>query len=202
MDLKEIQTFFEENKDNEEVKNYIGGFLTSDRVQQFLENDEGKKILQPKMDSYFTKGLDTWKNNNLNKLIDEEVKKRFPDKDEKDIELENIKAQLAKMESEKTRETLTNKAIKMANEKKLPLEIVDFLVAGDEENTIKNVEKFEQVFQSHVESLVAERLKDSSYVPPGGDSDSLTLEKITTGFTEDEVNKNWETIQKLLKNQK
>jgi uncharacterized membrane-anchored protein YjiN (DUF445 family) len=201
MELKDIQAFFEANKDNEEVKNYLMGLKqpTPEGVQQFLESEIGKKLIQPKLDSYFSKGLETWKQNNLEKLIDAEIKKRFPQKDEKDIELEKIKAQLAKMEAEKLRETLINKAIKIANEKKLPLDLIDFLVADNEENTIKNIEKLEQVFSKYIEEIVEERLKGSGYVPPSSGDSGLTFEKIKS-MSQDEINKNWDKIQAFLKN--
>ena len=35
MTLEEVKKFIEENKDNEEVQDYIRGFITSDRVEEF-----------------------------------------------------------------------------------------------------------------------------------------------------------------------
>ena len=41
---------------------------TTDGVESFLNTDEGKKMLQPKLDTNFAKGLDTWQKNNLDKI--------------------------------------------------------------------------------------------------------------------------------------
>lgn len=202
MDINEIKEFIESNTENEDVQNYIGGFVTTDRVEAFLNGDDGKKLLQPKLDSYFNKGLETWKSNNIEKLLDEEIKKRFPEKDQKDIELEKVKAELEKIRSDAQRKELTNKALLVADEKKLPKELVDYFISNDEEGTIKNLEKLESVFSKHVEAIVQEKLKSSSYTPPNGeDGKTFTLEKIKA-MSPDEVNKNWDSIQKVLQQNK
>lgn len=198
MDLNEVKQFIEANKDNEEVKGYIGGFITSDRVTEFLEKEDGKKLLQPKLDNYFSKGLSTWRENNIEKLLDDEIKKRFPEKDVKDVELEKIRAELEKIKAESSRKELTNKALLVADEKKLPKELVDYFIGNDEENTTKNLEKLESVFSKHIETLVQERLKSSSYTPPkNGAGETLTIEMIEK-MSEAEINKNWPEVQKVL----
>ncbi|WP_313757182.1 DUF4355 domain-containing protein [Tissierella sp.] len=196
MDINEVKQFIESNKDNEEVKNYIGGFITSDRVESFLGNDDGKKLLQPKLDSYFTKGLETWKSNNLEKLIDEEIKKRFPAKDVKDIELEKVKAELEKIKVDALRKELTNKALLVADEKKLPKDLVEYFIGNDEETTNKNLEALESVFSKHIEALVQERLKGSGYTPPkGGEEGKISMEDLSN-MSIDEINKLWDKVAK------
>lgn len=196
MDINEVKQFIEENKENEEVKNYIGGFITSDRVTEFLEKEDGKKILQPRLDSYFTKGLSTWKENNIEKLLDEEIKKRFPEKDVKDVELEKVKAELERIKADALRKELTNKALLIADEKKLPKDLVDYFIGNDEENTTKNLERLESVFSKHVESLVQERLKtDHSYTPPKGDDKGKVSMEDLSNMSVDEINKLWDKVK-------
>jgi hypothetical protein len=205
LNLEQVQEFLEANKENGEVKGYLGKLSTPsiEGVKGFLEsNDEGKKLFQSLSDAKVTQGIESFKKNNLSKLIDEEVKKRFPEKDEKDIELENIKAELAKMQSEKTRESLTNKAIKFANEQKLPLDLVDYFIGEDEEKTTGNLTKLKEVFDNHLQLLVDEKLKAGGTNLQDGDKPvTLTLEKIN-GMSEAETLKNWDAIQSFLKNNK
>lgn len=182
LNLQMVKEFIESSKDsNEEVKNYIGGFITSDRVEEFLNNEDGKKLLQPKLDKYHQKSLESWRQNNWEKELDAEIRKRFPAKSESEIELEKIKTQLKQMELEKTKESLTNKAIKVANEKKIPLDLIDFIIGNDEDNTLKNIEKLEGILNVHIQSAVEERLKSTgSYTPPsGGGGKGLTKEDFT-----------------------
>jgi hypothetical protein len=166
MELAEITAYLDTNKDTEEVKNYIGGFTTPDRVNAFLNGEEGKKLLQPKLDSYHAKGLESWKTNNVNKLVDEEVKKRFPDADPKDVALKNLQAQLDKMQGDSLKKDLTNKTLKQFQDAKLPSELVDYMIGANEEETTKNVTALTALFAKHDEAIKTEFAKSNSYIPP------------------------------------
>lgn len=170
MTLEEVKKFIEENKDNEEVQSYIRGFITSDRVEEFLNNEDGKKILQPKLDKNFNKGLETWKENNLNKLVDEKIKELYPEEDPKDLELKKLRQEMEEMKREAEREKLRNKALKIATEKNLPTDMVDFFIGENEETTLKNLEVFEETFTNNLEVKIKERLKQNSYTPPSGEN--------------------------------
>ena len=167
----EVSAYLESQKDAEDVKTYMSGLITADRVNGFLNTEEGKKLLQPKLDSYHGKGLETWKTNNLNKLVDEEVTKRFPAADSKDIELNKLKAEFEAMKNDNTRKELTNKALKIAQEKKLPSDLIDYFIGQDEDSTTKNLEKFMATMAAHDEAIKTEFAKGGSYTPPGGKGD-------------------------------
>ena len=172
MDIAEIKAYLDANKDTEEVKNYIGGLnpVTTDRANAFLETEEGKKILQPKLDTYHSKSLESWKTNNITKLVDEEVKKRFPDADPRDTAMNTLKAELAQMKADGQHKELTIKTSRMMQEKKLPMELLDILIGADETITTSNLTALETVFKAHVETLVAERLKGGYQPPTGGNA--------------------------------
>jgi len=173
MEFSEIKAYLETNADNDEVKQYLAELSkpTIDRVEDFLESEDGKKLLQPKMDSYYSKGLDTWKKNNLEKELDREIKKRFPAKDEKDIELERMRAEFEKMKAEADKEKLRSKALKIATDKKLPSDIVDYFIGDDEDSTVNNLEKVNKIFSQYIQKAVEDKLKDGSYTPPGSKKD-------------------------------
>jgi len=172
MDFKDIQAYLDTNKDTEEVKSYMSGInpMTADRANEYLNTDDGKKLLKPKLDSYMGKGLDTWKVNNLNTLVDQEVKKRFPDADPRDVELGKMKTMLEQMQKDSTRKELTNKALKTAQEKKLPTDLIDYFIGNDEDSTNKNIEKLIATMAMHDEAIKLEFAKGGSYVPPAGKS--------------------------------
>lgn len=201
MNLEEVKQFIEGNKENEEVKNYLQGFLSVEGVQQFLQdNKDAKSWFDSTVDKRTTKSLETWKTNHLEQLIDEEVKKRFPEKDAKDIELEKLKSEVEKMQREKQREMLTNQAMKIASDKKLPLKLVDYFIGSDEETTNNNLEVLESVFQSSVQAVVEQRLKGDGYAPPNNSNNksNLTLESLK-GMSQAEINQNWDSVKNLLK---
>lgn len=201
MNLEEIKKYLEDNKENEDVKAYLEGLtqVTPEGVEAFLETDEGKKVLQPKLDRNFTKGLETWKEKNLQKLIDEGVKKSNPTETPEQKEIRELKEKFANIEKEKTRESLKNKALTTLSEKKLPSNLVDFLIGEDEETTNSNLTKFEEVFTNQLQSVVDEKLKaggtnlNSSQTPS-----TFTREQINS-MSHQEVTENWEAIQESLK---
>lgn len=162
----EIKSYFETNKDSDEVKGYVSSFINADGVSKFLETDDGKKFIQPTLDKYHSKSLKTWQDNNLSKLVDEEVNKRFPKIDPKDKEIAELKAQFEKAQKETARDKLTNKALKVATEQKLPTDLVDYFIGDDEDTTNKNLEKFMAAMSAHDEAIKTEFAKGNSYSPP------------------------------------
>ena len=103
------------------------------------------------------------------------------------------------MKQEKQQESLTNQAIKIASDKKLPLPLVDFFIGADEETTKTNLEVFESVFQSSVQAIVEQRLKGEGYYPPkDNEKGTLTLEALK-GMSQAEINQNWDSVKQLLK---
>jgi len=171
MDLNEIKIYLEENKDTEEVKGYMNGLstVTVDSANNFLNTEDGKKLLQPKLDTYHSKGMDSWKANNLDKLYTDRFNLENPTADPKEIannkKMADFETKIANMEKESTRKELTNKALKLAGEKQLPLDLIDFMVADTEENTNANITKLESVFMNTVNKMVDERLRGNT---PGG----------------------------------
>ena len=203
MNIEEVKNFINDNKESEEVKTYLQDLnkVNVEGIEKYVtEDEEGKKWFDSVKDKHFNKALDTWKTNNLTKLIDDEVKKKFPSKDEKDIEVENLKVEIEKMKQEKLHEALTSKAIKIASDKNLPLNLVDFFIAQDEEATVNNLKVLEESFHKEVQKAVEKRLKNEGYNPPKDTSgNTLTLETIKN-MSQAEINNNWDKVKEILKN--
>ncbi|AFV05395.1 DUF4355 domain-containing protein [Dehalobacter sp. CF] len=187
MTFENVKEFLESEAGKaSEVTAYLQGLnpLTVARVQEYIDKTpEGKSWVDSVRDKHLQKGLETWKTNNLESLLNDEIKKRFPQKDEKELEVEKLRAEIEKMKHEKQRESLTNKAIKIATEKSLPIELVDFFIGADEQTTVSNVKVFEDTFSQYVQKTVEQRLKGDGYVPPKdndgkqGNLESLSMEE-------------------------
>lgn len=162
MELQDIQKFIEENKDNEDVQNYIKGFFTEDGVNSFLETDEGKKYLQPRLDKYHAKGLDTWKKNQLQKIIDEEVAKRNPAETEQEKQIRELQQKLKEVETDNLKKELTNKAIEVLTENKIPAKFASFLIGDSEDSTLANIDIIKEIWSKEVQNSVDERFKNVS----------------------------------------
>lgn len=163
MNIEEIKQFLEQNKENEEVKAFVGELsaVSADKVKGFLETEEGKKVLQPRLDQHFTKGLETWKANNLEKIVEEEVSKRNPSKTPEQIEVEKLRKEIEAERAARNRETLVNKALKAADEKKLPKDVIDFFIGENEDSTLENLSKLEESFNAAVQAAVDVKFKKS-----------------------------------------
>jgi len=168
----EVQTYLDSKKEDAEVKTYLDSFKVQPSLEVFknkLNDADFKSFMDSEKDNHYKKAHATWETNNLQKLVDQKVKELYPEADPKDLEVKQLKIMIEQMQKDKIHEELVNLALKTANEKKLPVELVDLLIGSDKDSTIKNFESLERVFAPLIDAQVTERMKSSSYVPPKGD---------------------------------
>lgn len=161
--LDEVKKFLEENKENEEVKAFVGELsaVSADKVEGFLETDEGKRLIQPRLDSHFTKSLDTWKANNLDALVDAKVKELYPEETEEQKRIRKLEKELEDQKTAAQREKLLNKAVSYASEKQLPADVVEFFIGEDEESTMKNLGAFEEKYNAALQKAIESKFQEN-----------------------------------------
>ncbi|OEI75453.1 hypothetical protein BG616_15135 [Bacillus subtilis] len=161
--LDEVKKFLEENKENEEVKAFVGELsaVSADKVEGFLETDEGKRLIQPRLDSHFTKGLETWKANNLDALVDAKVKELYPEETEEQKRIRKLEKELEDQKTAAQREKLLNKAVSYASEKQLPAAVVEFFIGEDEESTMKNLGAFEEKYNAALQKAIESKFQEN-----------------------------------------
>ncbi|MEC1600712.1 DUF4355 domain-containing protein [Bacillus halotolerans] len=161
--LEEVKKFLEENKENEEVKAFVGELsaVSADKVEGFLETEEGKRLIQPRLDSHFTKGLDTWKTNNLDALVDAKVKELYPEETEEQKRIRKLEKELEDQRTAAQREKLLNKAVSYASEKQLPADVVEFFIGEDEESTMKNLGAFEEKYNAALQKAIETKFQEN-----------------------------------------
>ncbi|MDP1509342.1 DUF4355 domain-containing protein [Paenibacillus sp. CMAA1739] len=203
MKLEQVKQLIEENQTNEEWQTYLQGLnpYSVEGIEQYIQsNQQAKSWFDSTVDKRSAKSLETWKANHLENLLNAEIKKRFPAKDEKEIEVEKLRAEVEHMKLEKQRERLTSQAIKIASEKKLPLPLVDFFIGADEEATTANLVMLEQSLQQAIQQQVELRLKGDGYTPPASSTSStFTLDAIK-GMSPNEINQHWDQVKQALQN--
>ena len=197
MELQDIKAFFEtEGTTDEDVKAYLQGLskVTVEGVEQFSNSEDGKKWLQPKLDKNFTKGLDTWKTGNLQKLLDEAISKANPAETPEQKMIRDLTDRLNKKEADEKRQMLMNKGIMHADSKKLPKELVEFLLGDSEESTLANIDRLETIFSPYIAEQVTSKLGGS--YKPSTDDNSGTKTTLSTqdlsSMSVDEINANWD----------
>ncbi|HDR7980256.1 TPA: DUF4355 domain-containing protein [Bacillus cereus] len=177
--------------------------ITLEAVQSFVNDDDsGKKWLQSLTDTRVTDAIKTYENKTLPKKIEDEIAKRFPAETEDQKQLRSLKQQFERLEAEKHKETLKNKALSIATEKELPTKLVDYFIGSDEETTIQGLGVLEEVFSLAVQQAVEEKFKQGGRDPkPPADPGKTLTKEIIEKMTPDEINENWEQVEKFLKGQ-
>ena len=161
--LEDVKKFLEENKENEDVKAYLNELsaVSADKVNGFLDTEEGKRLIQPRLDSHVTKGLDTWKANNLDALIDAKVKELYPEETEEQKRIRKLEKELEDQKTAAQREKLLNKAVSYASEKQLPADVVEFFIGEDEESTMKNLGAFEEKYNAALQKAIESKFQEN-----------------------------------------
>ena len=162
MDLQELKQYLESNKDNSDVQAVINEFKTvsEEDVRSYLDTDEGKRFIQPTLDRYHNKSLQTWKDNNLQNLVEDEVAKRNPQETEEQKRIRKLEEELENRDKAAARKDLETKALKIAQEKQLPIDLVNYFVGEDEDTTSENLDKLKAQIESSVQAQVDQRFKD------------------------------------------
>lgn len=175
--FEQVQAYLEANKENAEVQAYYKtNVLTSDAVKTFLDTSEGKKVLQPKLDAHFTKGLETWKTNNLDALVDEEVKKRNPDETPEQKRIRELEEKLQKQEKEsklsKLKETALKHATKQGLDSSFASKYIERFLGDDETATTTLLDELKSdldgIVKTQVEAKFKENGRDIDHSNAGG----------------------------------
>lgn len=163
MNIEDIKSFFEKNKDDKEVKDYLNGLKTVsvDDVKGFLDTEEGKRFIQPDLDRYFTKELESWKEKNLENLIEKEVQKRNPEQSEEQKRISALEEELDKRDAEAKREKLRNFALAKALEMNIPSSLVDRFLGDTDEDTEQNLKSLKDTFEKYVQEGVDAKFKSN-----------------------------------------
>ncbi|HDR7659266.1 TPA: DUF4355 domain-containing protein [Bacillus wiedmannii] len=133
--------------------------FTLDHFQSFLDtNVDAQKVIQSRIDSAVSKGVDSFKTNKLPGILQDEIAKRT-EKTPQQIEMEEMKTEIAKMKADNTRKTIETEVAKQADKLGIDADFaLTFCVDPTSlDNTLKNVAKFNE----YAEALVSERVQKS-----------------------------------------
>jgi len=192
---------------SEEIKEVKVPELTLEGIEKFLnENEDGKKWMQSKLDSYTTKGLATYKTNfmekDLPKLLNDEITKRYPAETESDKKLRELEVKFQESEKDKHNARLQSKLLKVANESKIPDFFVDYAIDKDEESSITRLKelgtKYTETVNSSVEARMAEFGRKAPINADKIDLSNLALDSLPNDDPEF-YTKNAEAVSQLMK---
>lgn len=141
--------------------------LTMEDVTNFLNTDEAaKQWLQTQKDSHFSKSLKTWQDNNLQKLINDAIEKNNPStKSPLELKLEALEKKQLESENARNAEALKSFTLTKLAEKKMDIELIDFIKGDTNEDIETNVTKMETLIKKIVEGQVNGIFKQGGRVP-------------------------------------
>jgi hypothetical protein len=163
-------------KNNEQLKSLQE--VSFDSVKSYLENKEdGKMYLQKFADSKVTAGIKTWKDNNLQKLIDKAVLDATgKNKEPWQIEMDKMKAEMEQEKAKNAKILRESKAKDLLTAKGLKTELLPYINLGDDDESMNNTINNLSVF---VNDIVSDQVKtvmaSGSYTPPDGDDSTTSL---------------------------
>ena len=151
------------------VKEFIKNGLTLEAFKSKLKEKDFKAFLEGEGGKDFEKRLKEWKKNNLEKELEPFIHEKYPDliTDPTQKKILELEKKLADEQKANARKDLITEAIKYANEKKIPSNLVENFLGEDLEKTKANLDSFIETINPWVSEQVDERLGASSWVPGG-----------------------------------
>ncbi len=151
------------------AKSLIASGLTLDAFKEKILNDKDfKSFMDSEKDKHSTKALETWKNNNLQTLINDEVlkatgKKKTPEQ----LKIEELEKSFNEQKAKAERAERVAKYKDVLAEKKIPMEMIDYFLTDNEETTNTRIDNFTTYVEGMVSSGVEEQISAGNYTPPG-----------------------------------
>ena len=149
---------------------------TLDVFKAKLTEKEFKSFMDSEKDTHANKHLETWKNNNLQTLINDAVlketgKKKTPEQ----LKMEELEKSLNEEKEIRIKAQNTNCLKDMLSEAGLdPVKTLEFFSVDNMENAEKAIGNFKALIDETVKVGVEEKIRDGNYIPPnnadeGGD---------------------------------
>lgn len=162
------------------AKSLLQSGLTLDAFKEKMNESEFKSYLDSVKDKHFDKALETWKSNNLQTLINDEVlkatgKKKTPEQ----LKIEELEKKMSESEAKVQKAEKVAKYKDVLAEKKIPMEMIDYFLTDDDETTNTRIDNFKVFVDEIVSTNVKEKIASGSYTPPGENgSGDLTVDDV------------------------
>lgn len=152
------------------AKSLIDGGLTLDAFKEKIANDKSfKSFMDSENDKYHSKALETWKSNNLQTIINDEVlkatgKKKTPEQ----IQIEELQKKFEAQEKENTRLKNESTVKSMLSEAGFdPSKTLEFFNIDDMENMETRIGNFKALIDEKTQAGIKDAIASGSYTPPG-----------------------------------
>jgi len=150
------------------AKSLLQSGLTLNAFKEKMNEPEFKSFLDSIKDKHFEKALETWKSNNLQTIINDEVlkatgKKKTPEQ----LKIEELEKRMLESEAKAKKAERIAKYKDVLAEKKIPMEMIEYFLTDDDETTMARIDNFKTFVDDIVNTSVKEKIASGSYTPPG-----------------------------------
>jgi hypothetical protein len=132
---------------------------------ELLKQDFAKPVIQPLTDSHFSKSLETWKANNLDKIVNERVEALFPNETPQAKQMRELQAQIDRINGEKQQAVMNSFTTQALVQEGLDTSFARFLQGQDEATTRANISDFKHAFTSALNGTVDSKFKQFGHQP-------------------------------------
>ena len=136
--------------------------ISLDEFKNVLTNNkEIKGYYTSQLDSKVSKGIESWKKNNLDKLIEEGIKAKSTEGlTEEQKQLRELQEQIEKMKQEKAQAELLESNRKKLKDNNLSEDLAKYIKADED------IEFFKNLITDGINAGVQEKIKGNNYTPP------------------------------------
>lgn len=164
-----LQTFSEnpeDNKPNLSAEN-VTAFLTEnvDYLKSFLGTDLGKTVVQSEVDRSVSKGIESWKANNLEKELQAKIDVLYPNETPEARKLKEMQSQIENIQRDKQRAEMANVTTNLLVQENIPTTFAKFLQGNDEATTRANISDFKHEFITTLNGTVDSKFKQFGHQP-------------------------------------
>ena len=133
--------------------------------KKFMETEEGRQVLNPMFDKKVSTAIETWKSNNIEKVVNEELVKRGYIKTEEQKKMIELEQQIANIQKEKDLAEKKTVALAELNANGLNAALADFISCETEETIRAGVSTFKTILDDLVEKEVKKRTAGTGAQP-------------------------------------
>lgn len=162
-----------DTKPIEEESSTKGNITLEDFKTMLADNLELKGYFDSETDKAVNKRLDkaveSWKEKNLQNIVEAEIEKRYPKKTQAEIDFEKKVAEVEKLQEEKRQLMLKIKYQEEIQKNGLDPSVLKFVVGENMDTTLANIKEFKEILNKMAENMtqkaIEKKLKESSYKP-------------------------------------
>lgn len=175
VNIYELKTLIEAGDKSAIEQHILKSLEKGDIVSAAAVNTQVKSELDSEKGKHESVALQTWKENNLQTLIDEAVKASNPSETPEQKEIRELKERIEKSEKDAARSALKAKALEHATKEGLPSAFatkhIERFLGDDETITTSTLNELKSDLDALVQAGVEEKLKGSKRDPRSGGGD-------------------------------